>query len=260
LAGSLLALGVIAVAPGNSFRQAYFPPHPGGLEILWISFIGVIKTVGRALVSFPGNLGLLSLWLFSLWLGRDSAIEVTHEEQPSRRRLEIAWVAIPVITFLLTLAYYTPAAYGMSMISPGRSRIIPLYFFSLALVGRGIVSGVLSRVSPKLVRVIPSDKAAFSRRLFSLSVLTALIFCSLAIGQLVQSYPLYRQFSTAWTAREQQILNAQSIGLKMVDIPFLPQPAGVDRISSDPGNWINQCMAEYYGIAIQSSISPFLDP
>jgi hypothetical protein len=258
LLSSTLALAIIILAPGNSYRQAYYPPPPGVLKMLLISLISMLKAIGRAMLQAPGNLNLALLLLISMFFGSGEIIDFPAK-MPSQDRLRQALIWIPLGIIIILFVYFVPAAYGMSQGPPGRARIIPLYILVLGIASWGYCLGYLATQTGLSAKIWQAQKPKITIILWSVVVLFT--FSNLwSTVRLFQMRVTFVNFAQAWEARDSAIWEAKARGDSLITVPDIQSPLDIDEPTSDPGYWINQCMREYYGIAIKTSPSASQSP
>ena len=218
--GSILAVTILVLAPGNVFREAYFPPHPniaGLISISYSSFIAYLTNLFSSKASIAGFTGIL---LMSFFIGLETP---EKSMKPSNLLLVIA------SGILLIASSFPPAAYGMSDSPPGRTLIIPTYVLALLVIAIGFILGSSQAQNKFLV-----DKfvTVFGKSI----VVTLLLLSSIIISQaLLSSRQAYVDFANSWD-HENVIVPA------VVD-----NWSGVLRMADNPSFYVNQCVASYYG-------------
>lgn len=55
-------------------------------------------------------------------------------------------------------------------------------------------------------------------------------------------------YATQWDARHALLENAAASGIVDVAVPEITESFRLDDISDDSSFWVNQCMADYYGL------------
>ena len=249
LIGSILALVIIALAPGNLIRQANFPPSPGLLQMLGIMGIGTAIFFLR-LLSTSYLITIFGIVTLSGVVGysRDRSDHDDISEQKLRRFL----VLLPALTFLLIYSSFAPAAYAMSSGPPPRTWIIPVYVFVCSLSSWGYIFG-------KLINKTHQHSENKHKKLW---VATAGCFLVLYLGsalsatiRVLQLQPEYSSYAAMWDETDELIRTAKANGLTTVIIPDSTNWAGLMDIGEDPSHWVNQGVSNYYGIQVIESSS-----
>ena len=268
LAGSLLAMLATVLAPGNQFRQAYYP-EPDLLRIAWVAPLSLAKALGRALRDRPGNLYLAGMLAFAIFLGSGKFLPIpARKTQPppestppsresgpvfpadvSEAALKRALLIIPPLTLIILLAFFVPPAYGMSGPPPGRSRIIPLYVCSLALTAWG---GCLGQLAVRTGRWQVIRSRWLPAALWAITIAFAVGALATAV-QLWHSRPAFIEYIHQWEARDAVIRQAAARGESWIDLPPIQNPLGVLDLTPEADLWVNQNMSAYYGITVISS-------
>jgi uncharacterized protein DUF6056 len=249
LVGSLLALIIVAAAPGNSVRMTYFPRHFGGWNILkltlWYSAGFVAKLAFTRPITF-----LLMLVLPFLIVLRD----LVHRNEPSGdRQLYLRLLLlIPATVLVLIICCIGPGVYALSVMAPERARIL----LSLIVVSGTViwscfagkyVAGRLTTVGYKTKRVLSSGATV---ALLILTLCPLLSFFSI-FGLREKA----RSFAADWDRQDSQLKLATQTGVADVTVPQigdfqsrLNKGASDLHLRTDPAFWINRTTATYYGL------------
>lgn len=241
LAAALAGLALMVTAPGNAFRQAYFPPPPALPALLAIA--------GRNLAAFLANHVLLDLSaLLSLagvlaldaWAGAQSPAR----DATSRRR-RLALRALPAAALVLIFLCFVPAAYGMSSRPLPRTLLIPAYLLACAAAAQGYLLG---RGMPSAAGRKPIAQALVGAGLVALAALALW-----SAVDLLRQAPAFNTYAAAWDATDAHLRAARAAGETAVAVPIVPNPLGLEDISPDAGHWINYCVGDYYDLAVTAA-------
>jgi hypothetical protein len=234
LLGAIGALVIIVLAPGNSARQGFFPESLGifGISTLSLkSFSLYVIHLFDSLTEITASLGLLC---FAVVIGSQI------EQKPDSHTL----IIIPAITFASIFVCFPPAAYGLSDAPPGRTLMLPTYFFVLGLVAFGFVCGNFLRKKQTNI---------------SLKLVLMLAMIAIAISSSMASINLYRsrsefiEYAIAWDETDAKIRQAKANGETQVLITIIPNWAALDTPNDNPRFWLNACMSSYYDVQILAS-------
>jgi hypothetical protein len=262
--GSIAALAIVALAPGNATRQINFPQSPGLLTVgLW-SFLYTAFMFCRPVVALlrpaieaavPHLMGATPGWLPTALAMGTSPIPVAtamlipaivvmmfHAPKPTDIRLKRACWWIPAAAFVLVAACMAPGAYGTSAPPPPRALLIPQYVITClaACWACAIALTFASRLRSGLD----------FRRLIAFAIVGCLILAGpvAATPDIVSTGSMMRQWARGWDETDRQLRLARTGGVRDATVPALDSVAGVGSISADVQDWVNICAAHYYGL------------
>jgi len=246
LAGAMLALLVMFLAPGNSIRLGSPPPPLPALvsRTLLYAFLFILDTL--KVVPLPSLFALLipALLFFTLSLCQDGAVS----SPDGARRLRGLLLLAPLLLYVLIAASFAPSVYGQSY-PVARARFAGYFLEMAALMFEGALLGTLG--------------SQWIRRLNSRRV--GLVFAFLLLG-ISAFYPLraawltyrqsaeYREWAEAWDARDAMIRAAAGAGQTDLVVPGLSGVGYVKELDTRPGRWVNRCAAQYYGVNSISAV------
>lgn len=246
LVGMFLALVALFLAPSNfshgetsllQFPIAIARSFEYTFEFIW-------DTLETLPIPSAASLILPGLLFFGLYT--DPKQELLMSAQ--RRHVGIALLVLPLLSYLLIAASFTPSAYAQSF-PIERTRITGRLFMTAALVFEGALLGVwFAQLKP----------IWDSRRLFFPVAAVLMFLCGL--------YPLrgglalwnevgeYRAWAAAWDARQQLIYNMAESGVQDPVVEWFPNRYGVKDIDGSTEHWMNKCVADYYGFSTIRSV------
>jgi hypothetical protein len=240
--GAGAAMVAVVAAPGNAFRQAYYPLPPGIAGILTIAL---------------SNFGAYMSWLAASaerWMALIGAAAVAGFVGLRRPARWIPWWQAPLTLAVgLGFAYvsFLPAAYGLSDAPPERTLMIPSHLLAVSAmlaaftVARWIVHRLAETVRPRL-----------EMALLVLALGAALASTALSDLRMLQNQPEFAQYASHWDKTNAQILDARSAGEKEVWIQSIDNWAGLDEPNDNPKYWVNRCYQDYYGIRVLAEGEP----
>lgn len=250
LAGMVVSFLVMFLSPANRLNSSGASPDILSLVGRTFKFTYEFIWDTVLVLPVPTMVSILILALFMLctypYLNRQSSPE-------TKRRLWMWIVLIPLIHYLLIAASFAPSAYGQSY-PVDRARFLGRLIMTAALMLEGAMLGALIAQSGMFI----------SRRRLA-GPLIGILFLVLAIYPLRAGFLLlgeaedYRQWATAWDAREAEIRQMIASGEQDLVVRLLPGWQEVKEIDGDPGHWVNLCAAEYYGVNSIRSV-PMGDP
>jgi hypothetical protein len=239
LAGALVALVIVVASPGNAVRQSYFPPTPGILTILQISFSGYSALLKNIFATPEKIFGLVGVFIGFIWFGKQIPPERTVKRWEPFVILLNGFSILPFICF-------APAAFGLSDIAPERAQIIPVFFLILSTVIAGFLLG-----NQRPGSALPSSGIAHEN-LGLLAIAVVLIMLSAGINGkgVFDSSKIYIKYAQAWDQNEQKIFDAVKSGQQTVIIHSVRNWTGLNDPGDNPKFFINYCMSKYYKINI----------
>ena len=236
LLGSLAAMAVMVLAPGNQLRLIVLPQAGNLWIVLQLSFRYATDFIVETLRGLP--IPTVFTILATVLLGYHLSHGKVHLIQNNR----LVWLVliIPLAAFVLIASICAPTVFGMLAYPEPRALIIARQTLSLAFLLLGGVLGILShRFMDRIINV------CFA----SILMLGVLWFYPLrAVNQVWQQLPSAQNRAIAWDVRQADIEKQKSRGLRVIVINALDSVSGVAELSSDPQFWINQCAAGYYGV------------
>lgn len=251
LVSSLIAISIVALAPGNKFRQSNFPPSPNVFRLTKLSLYYTAGFVATEIVHSP--LTILSLLLFPVLLTfgiqRSKSNDDSNLDTRKTRRLLLF---LPAIGLFLIFICCATGVYSVSGPLPERARFIPefvsvctavcwVYFASLAL-SRRFAAG--------------TPKSSWLRTT-GLAAIVALVLLAplLATSRTLRLVSRARASASIWDQMDHDVRVAKARGSMDLTVPAV---ADVEtrlgarqtelQIEPDAHNWKNKCMALYYGV------------
>ena len=220
LAGGVLALVAIVVAPATAYRVGGAPADP------WLASSAAIATGAyqalRLVRYFAPTLALCVL-LPGL-LGSTEAAQ-----SRDLKRL----VGVTALTAIVVPFCYFPSFYASNGNPPARSLIVP----GSLLIAYAVYAGYALR---GWLRVPRAATAAL-----------LLVLALVPLGIAATAFPeraTAAEYAMLWDTEDTQIRAARDSGARRVEVPPLPRNLGESFITPDPGNWFNVCVARYYGL------------
>ena len=242
--GSVIALAIIALAPGNQVRQAAFPPPPGLLQMLGIMGISLAFFLLRIL-STSYLITIFGVMTLSGVVGYSK--NYSDIDNISEQNLKRILVLLPPITIVLLYSSFAPAAYAMSGGPPFRAWIIPVYIFVCSLSAWGYIIGQLINKTHKHNENVHKNLWIAIVSCFLVLYMGSAISAAIRILQLE---PEYRTYAAMWDESDELIRTAKANGLTTVIIPESTNWAGLEDIGQNQDHWVNQFVSNYYGIQV----------
>jgi hypothetical protein len=238
LAGSILALMVLALAPANSLRLG--TPPPGLVELALKTFkypLEFTADIFRSLYLSTLITFFLPAVLFYVYY--------SHQE-PGKFSYKTKWIvlviiAVSLVAYLLIAASFAPSVYGQSYPVP-RARFSGRVILTCALMVNGALIGILAaqiRTKGNLSLVL-SSLAIIGLMLLTLYPLRTVL-------RLAADIPVYQQRAAAWDARDAKIRELRASGVRDLRVPFLSGELMQD-LGDHTGFRLNRCASILYNV------------
>lgn len=244
LGGSLLALIIVFYAPGNQVRQAEVGfAAPGVLHIGLFSVRNAAHVAGKYILWHPLAAAaslLLPLalgWLHPFKLAQPSSLAAAFYT-PHVQRLAL----LPLAGFTLVVASCAPTVYAMNAYPDDRVIVVPQYLLALTLILWGLLAG------RTLGALLPAGTKRPPALLLYLPVIVLIGAVGLAAVDLINALPADRQYATRWDERHQDLLVQAASGVSALRTISLDSRHGLMELSADSHDWVNRCMAGFYGV------------
>ncbi len=237
-AGGLLALIVMGLAPGNSFRLGTPPPSvPVLLErtVLYsLQFVrDSIQTLPLASVVSVVIGGLLFYVLFAC----EPALSAGQNT-----RLALMLALTPVLMYAMIAASFAPSVYGQAY-PVERARFAGRLMMTSAALLEGACLGVLAAQW----RLLHSSTLWTNVASVALAVV-AIYPLRAAVSTLAAELPYAKRWSSAWDARQAMIYEQKAAGKQAIVVPQLPGFEHVKELDPRAKLWVNRCAAGFYGV------------
>ncbi len=245
LAGSISGLVVMVLAPGNDIRKGtriQVAPNLLALVIAstsyaWDFTIDMFK-------SKP--LPVVILVSFFIIIGFITISKGRHFNPGIIKRSKLPpLVLIPIINLVLLISVMAPSVYFQSAFPARRTLSGATFILVLSLAGLGFFIGKLLRLL--IIRLNPQ----WQKTLMICSLLGVLILSIYPIRAALINIPEVQatiQFGRAWDMRHMIITTAVFEQHLDLLVPDINSQHGLQDVDDDPMYWVNQCMAEYYGL------------
>lgn len=254
LLGALIAVLLVFIAPGNQVRlQAVGggADHPGLVRIITFSVRNMAHIFGKFFLQSPfwASLSIILPFLTG-WL-----LFPPHISPPGKLKLDFLWrqnwfksiIFIGVAAITLVTAACAPVVYAMNAYPDDRTIIIPQFVVAVSVILISAASGYGLRY----LRFVPNpaDKSSVSQAITVGILVVILIATGVSIWHSANQLSEYRSYQEMWDKRAALILQAAQSGETSVTVPGKYSLFAVADLSDDPENWVNRCMAYYYGLS-----------
>jgi len=272
LAGSIAALALTALAPGNAVRQSYFPPPGGPAAIVKWSVLSTLFMFARPIlpllrgtiaelvpllvgsnpVWLPTALAMASsplTWILIIGVPALLAFAVPAATPRAagargddvRRRIRLVLAGAPIVAVILVMACMAPSAYGTSSPPPPRALVIPGFVMASLAACWGYTIGCWMR------RVRKHHGWVVSTCGVALAAIAIWAASRETIETIHQGRALHA-WAARWDDTDRRLRLARAHGERTVIVPAVESVGGVGSIGRDPTDWVNACAARYYGV------------
>jgi hypothetical protein len=232
LLGTMLAVAIVVLAPGNAFRAAYFPPPPNMAGIISISFRSLLAYLAGLFSSKEAILGFTGI------LGTSFMTGLNYPEK-AMKPSEMLLVILAGV--LLVAVCFPPAAYGMSDAPPGRTLLIPTYVLALLTSAAGFLLGSYGAKN----KIFENTFVTISIQ--SIVVILLLVSSAFTSRGLLSSRQAYIEFARSWDKTHQTLLRINKEVEPVIVPAVIDDWSGVLRMADNPRFYVNQCVSDYYG-------------
>ncbi len=246
---ALMAMVVLILSPTNTHRLGLYgrPSDFVRLPLLVLGFSFDFVRFSFSDLPFP-HLAIAGL---SLLLGY---LLYVPENQPLRLKAVILVVLmIAAIAFILVASSYAPSAYIEKSPPAPRTRIIPRFILTFALVITAWLIGCILR---------QTFQSRWLDLVAGLGFMFVAAYSLYTVVNVGRQLSVYSQRAGLWDERDAQIraaIQGGSTDIKVNAIDGMPVGGIRDfevRGQGKPGYWINQCAARYYGVEAIDVVPP----
>jgi hypothetical protein len=248
LAGGVLAMLIVVIAPGNQVRQGLVGTHTDLVRIVTFSMRNAAFIIGKYFIKTPiWAFFSLSLPFLAGWLFIPAVRQVSSRQNPFPwwRQSWFGWIVVVwLATFALVTAACAPVVYALNAYPDDRTIIIPYFVIISAVICTSALLGMgLSRHHglPDL-----GEKPAIRRAVMAGMAIIILTVVSISTWQTVSQAPDYQAYAQAWDLRAKGIQDAAVNGESDLTVVGLNARFGVADLDVSPDYWVNRCMANYY--------------
>ena len=240
---AIIAISITAASPGTSNRLGrimrqepiYNPIELGGQVILYTSqfLLETAKSYPTLIVvALAVSFGVVFLALGTSQ--KDGAFI-----QPSYLRM--ALIVIPVATFIVIGFSYAPSAFVRTF-PAARARYASHFVFMLGLMIEGGVLGMLAAQARSVANLKWATAAV------ALLLIAVIVHPIRATPNVYALHYGYQTFAQQWDERDALIRQAIANGETDLVVVQLDAPGGIGEYKNNPKDWINRCVARFYGL------------
>ena len=251
IAGSLIALLIVIIAPGNAVRQASMPPTVGLIGLVHSSLDNAFTFMYISLRDH--SFQTLLLFLLSMLLAYGFVISTTNPFEVRPSRLVLTLLLTPIVAYLLITAVCAPSVYAESSYPEPRTLIEAVFIFVLLVSVEGFIFGISLGQMQKLSK----EAVPFHLQVIVALVSIVILFYPLYdVRKIFAQVPEYRARAILWDGRDAQIRSDKALGLENIIVQEFDAVSGLQEIGSDTNFWVNGCAAQFYGVQTIQAKSP----
>jgi hypothetical protein len=238
LAGGLLALVTLAVAPANSIRLGN--SAPGLVELVRKTIRYPMDFILYDLRSFPTPT-LVSIFLPALLFFMQYS-QRTYSRSNLRNTRIVLWIVLgTALAYLLIAASFAPSVYGQNF-PIARARFAGRLILTGELIMIGAMLGILfANLRLKIIQ-FPSLQLVALTTLFLLS-----LYPLWTTRRMAEQIPVFEQRAQAWDERDALIRSMKADGVRDVIVPRLPTEV-VQDLHNRTGFRLNRCASLLYDV------------
>jgi hypothetical protein len=245
LFGAIVSMILVITAPGNFGRLSFMPEPMALTEVVYSAFR---DTFMFSKLSFYHNplssiITLLIPGLLALYL------PIRNHRQESfgaitRDQLIPFLVGIPIFAYIFIAGTLAPSYYATGVYPVERALITSQFVLMIAFTSWSLLVGIFLR------RYFVND--ALHSPLLMLLIVVLLISGAYDSSQKILSgLPEVQIYANLWDARDEYIRQEVALGAQEISAASLPHISpGLAELNADPNDWINRCLASYYGLSM----------
>lgn len=239
LAGLIAALLAMALAPANSLRLGTPPPPLPILISRSFLYAYQFSTNSLRTLLLPAFLiGFISFFLFyGLYIFWMSALN-----KQQIKNTAILLVIVPVFSYLLIVASFSPSVYGQGF-PIERARFIGQLIIDTGLMAFGALLGVL---------LAQWKTQAADNIYFKIAFIVMLVIFSVyplrAVSNLSKTFQEYKARAEMWDLRNAYTIRHAAQGERDITVPGFSGVFGIKELDVNENHWVNMCAAGFYGV------------
>jgi len=255
LMGGVSALLIVLIAPGNQVRlQAVGEnvTHPGLVQIIIFSIRNMTHILGKFFIQTPfwALVSILPPILVG-WLLTPPLNGIAPGW-----RLSSLWkhswlkglILISGSALILVTAACAPVVYAMNAYPDDRTILVPQFVVVLSVISASALLGIGLR-QQGLLHKIGENKTAY--QVILVSILLVLVSATgITLWQTIKQVPEYQAYAQTWDEKDIALRQAARSGQNEITVTGGYGRFDLSDLNTDPDNWVNRCMANYYQVPL----------
>ncbi len=236
LIGSLTAMGIMILAPGNSMRLETLEQASSLWQVIFLSLKFAASFAYHTLSGLP--IPVFILFAMALIFGYHLSGHAKLMLQESVWKKILLGSLIVGVVLLVCVA--APTAYGMLAYPEERAWMLGRFVTVFTIIVAGFSAGILSH--------------RWMDRIIDTCLVSIIILLVLSIYPLkgtwieLQQIPHWKAAAQAWDERHADIQQKVSAGETSLTVKAFDSIGTVAELTDDPNYWVNTCAATYYGV------------
>lgn len=254
LLGSLVAMVLVIIAPGNQVRLQMVGSqgvHPDLLRIITFSTRNMAFIFGKFFIKTPlwAAVSIIPPFIAG-WLSPITGPSIVLGE-PSKSIWKRKWVVCMFVAagmaIVLVISACAPVVYALNAYPDDRVIIVPQFIIVTSAIGLSSVLGMGLRKLGFLPDPVNHKNLAHILKAGILAVI--LIATSFSINLSTVKIPNFRAFARNWDETSAFIQQAVTTGQTEITVRKGSISFGVADLTADPNFYVNSCMATYYNVS-----------
>jgi hypothetical protein len=245
LVGSIAAMIIMFISPGNERRFAVLPAPPALPTLISLSFKYAWDFIFQTIKGLPipsAFAFLISAAFLFLNIEKEAAVKL-------RKSAFVSYPLILLAGYLLLVCICAPSVYAESAFPEDRAMIAGRFVLTTSLVySGGIVGlGLRSYIEKKTLLVISNVGAL-------LIGIVMLVYPIRGAIQHIGVTQFYRSRAVEWDQRHLDILEQVDSGKVSLEVKAMDSFSHLADLHPDENFWVNRCMADFYEVDSISGI------
>jgi hypothetical protein len=241
--GSILALGLIYIAPGTAIRRGLVSDPMSGAELVRRLLPDARLFLARTVKAIPIPLAATALLATAAAARAAAPGDATSPGGgPTFGRILTWLILLPPATGFFVLVSMAPYEFAVDDYPDARVLITGVFVLAAGIAAWGFLLGLgLASRAPALAR-----RAALPAALAALALFVSRAPASLQTT--LAGLPDAQSFAQAWDRRDETLRSAAARGVEHLAVASLSHMGGLEEIGYDPEVWVNRCVAQTYGL------------
>jgi hypothetical protein len=253
LLGSLVAMVLVIIAPGNQVRLQMVGSqgvHPGLLRIITFSIRNMAFIFGKFFIKTPlwAAVSIIPPFIAG-WLSSITVPSIAYGESSKsiwKRKWVVSIFIGAGIAIVLVISACAPVVYALNAYPDDRVIIVPQFIIVTAAIGLSAVLGMGLR---KLGFLPDPVNHKYLAHILKAGILAVILIATIFSTSLTAvKIPDFQAFARNWDETSVLILQAVSTGQTEITVRKGSIGFGVADLSSNPNFYVNNCVATYYNV------------
>lgn len=154
------------------------------------------------------------------------------------------WLFVALANFVVALAVCAAYAWFIPAYPDDRVVFVPYFFAAVSIVFLGLSTGAYLQ---KNSAFFSKRGALFQKVLLGFTVVILVLGAGFVMKDTIQALPALQDYSQRWDRRHVQIQERVASGERDIHVGGLEARYGLADLQLEADDWVNICMANYYG-------------